>query len=201
MFLSRIVDWLAGLHIGLVLVIALMISPGNMFLLGWVGESRTIPVWDNQWRSLIVGDPCLAVSFTAAIWLTRSLPEKGWWYSSFWQTAVLLAVFGAFIWWRYFWDGKNYLPAELWSPTKIYHDVVLIIGYGYMMVFVLTPALLATGWGAGQLAARVILLCSVAAWLYTILIWDGRRQGEIDYSITHTGWDLKWVGMAFRHGE
>ena len=126
-------------NIALLILISWLIWPGMMFLVGWIGESRLIPVGKHQSTAFMPGDLTLGIMTVELLCLhERTCNDPNWWgYDpAFWlfititvAMIVLIFVIEA--------DQENYPPRASLSPTKITHDVVgywliptLLIGLG-----------------------------------------------------------------------
>ncbi|WP_158942833.1 hypothetical protein [Streptomyces sp. ERV7] len=101
------------------------VSPGAPALLALVLERRLLRP-RHEFTAFLYGDPALAVSCAAGVWLTdsqraASVPVTGW-------PAVAMTVpplvFGL---WQGRWEVRTglYTRAQLLSPTKIWHQAVV----------------------------------------------------------------------------
>ncbi|MBO4812951.1 hypothetical protein J5491_02260 [Candidatus Saccharibacteria bacterium] len=131
--ISGLVDFIreAPGNIALLILISWLIWPGMMFLVGWVGESRLIPVGEHQSMAFLPGDLSLGVMAIELLRLhERTYDNPNWWgYDpAFWMfvTMAVAMVVLAFVIEA---DQKNYPPRASLSPTKITHDVV-----GYWLI-------------------------------------------------------------------
>lgn len=148
-----------------------LFTPVLFFVVALVLESRVAPVWRNQFRSFIPGDLFLGGVFAASVHLAEGLPEKERWYSHhLWHFIVLAGSVTLGLLARKLLDAPFYYKGQLWSPSKVYHDFALYIGYGGLLFVVGLPALV---YGGG-VTARVVMVGCLAVWLGT-LIFDGLR--------------------------
>ena len=144
--ISSLVDFIRETpsNIALLILISWLIWPGLMFLVGWIGESRLVPVGEHQSTAFMPGDLTLGIMTVELLRLhERTRNDTSWWgYDpAFWLfvTMVVAMVVLAFV---IEGDQENYPPRASLSPTKITHDVV-----GYWLI----PTLL-FGLGLPQLA-------------------------------------------------
>lgn len=102
--------------------------PGLMFLVGFVGESRLVPIWKHQSKVFIPGEFFLGTALVAELgmWKVRTSiwsDNLGMWVIV--VSMVILILFPAL---RNR-DVVNYPPRAIKSPTKITHDIV-----GYILI-------------------------------------------------------------------
>jgi hypothetical protein len=129
--------WLAALLVGWA------ITPSMMFVIGWILESRTLPIGTVQSMAFWPGDWCLGIALGLAVYGLRYLPIHGWWQSTWWPWTVL-AIALVYVVSRRLLDAPNYteaLGATANSPTKLYHDIVACGGYFTVIVVIVVPVL------------------------------------------------------------
>lgn len=102
--------------------------PGLMFLVGFVGESRLVPIWKHQSKVFIPGEFFLGTALVAELgmWKVRTSiwsDDLGMWAIVI--SMVILILFPAL---RNR-DVVNYPPRAIKSPTKTTHDIV-----GYILI-------------------------------------------------------------------
>lgn len=156
--------WIAGHELWVTLLICWFITPGMIFILGWIGESRMIPVSPNyQFISFIPGDFFLGAMAASILVLAQDLPSASNWYNSPWLhgAVVIAAVSVAVLLTRgEYQDPNGYGRRGVLSPTKLYHNLVLYGGYGYVIITTLVAVVSASetrGWFlAGSLVFGVI---------------------------------------------
>jgi len=112
------------------------VTPGMMVVIGLVGESRMIPLDSaRQFLSFFPGDLFLGLGVAAALMAARDLPEKGGWWTAPVVHMLVLVVAAAAAYWLTFeveLKGGVYPKRALLSPTKIYHNGILYVIYGYI---------------------------------------------------------------------
>lgn len=136
--------WMAGHGYFVTLFICWALTPGMMFVLGIIGESRLIPIApDRQFVSFFPGDLFLGVTATGLLTLAPQLPAEHHWYNATWWSVLVLigAVVVAVVMTWFEWSSGAYPTRAIFSPTKLYHNGVLYIGYGYVIVTTLVAAL------------------------------------------------------------
>lgn len=151
------------------LVLAWIFTPGLFVLMGLVGESRLVPLVKNQSRAFMPGDLFLGWVFAT-----------GWYFHPEFDNLLLgigLAVGGVgLVLMRSKFDGINNYPIRaLQSPTKMYHDYILYVGYTAALVSVAVPGVLTSSWD-GVVLAKVVALVAFAIWVIGLMI-DGLDQG------------------------
>ncbi|WP_330300346.1 hypothetical protein [Streptomyces sp. NBC_00503] len=104
---------------------AFAVSPGVPALLALVLERRLLRP-RHEFTAFLYGDPALAVSCAAGVWLVgspgaASVPVAGWPAVAM---TVLPLVFGL---WQGWWELRTglYTRAQMLSPTKIWHQAVV----------------------------------------------------------------------------
>lgn len=126
-------DWTAGHSLLVTIIIAWLATPGLMIALGAIGESRWIPLWsERQFRSFFPGDLFLGIAVASLLTMAQSLPDTERWYNAtWWHLTVLIgaAIVAGVMTWL---ERDAYPKRALLSPTKIYHNGVLYVGYGYV---------------------------------------------------------------------
>lgn len=156
------------------LIVCWAISPGVMFLLGWVFEGRTLP-WrpSEQYLSFIPGDLFLGIMAAGLLTAARSLPDASRWFNSpVWHLLVLaVTVLVAFILTYGEWKSGAYPTRAILSPTKPYHNGVLCALYGYVIVTTLVAL-------AASHSDRVFLLALVPGVIWVSLVAIDNRSPE-----------------------
>ena len=116
--------------------------PTTLFWVGWIFESRSVPIGKAQSKFFFPGDFSLGLSIIAFIGMHAENPIwtdviYSWWY---WLATGMIHALIAYLWHRS--DAKDYPPRAAHSPTKIVHDVC---GYGiclWLMVAFGAPQLI-----------------------------------------------------------
>lgn len=130
----------------LALFITFCFWPGLMFLVGWIGESRLIPMGEKQSKAFFPGDfafgimfVCLAIFYAKASEIepdivAETLETPGWVGFS----AVVAFILFFFLRRK---DRFAYPKRAFNSPTKICHDVVGFLLIPFMLIWMEYPAL------------------------------------------------------------
>ncbi|MEO5499610.1 MAG: hypothetical protein ABIR46_03860, partial [Candidatus Saccharimonadales bacterium] len=133
--------WIAGQNFMMTLLICWMITPGLMFVIGFIGESRLVP-WkpSEQFLSFFPGDFFLGTMLALLLWFAQRLPSEEQFYNSAWFHFVVMAmtflVAGKITSDEYH-DVDGYGHRAVLSPTKLYHNILLYGAYGYVIVVTL----------------------------------------------------------------
>lgn len=151
-----------------VLLVAWLVTPVGMVLVGLVFESRLVPLWRYQSRASMPGGVALGVMFAIGWYLYAQIPA-----GSFWGSAKM-PIIGLFIGCttcylkRSRFNGENnYPPAALRSPTKRYHDYVLYVGYLTAIIAICVPAILfGTTWSGDNLPTKIFAMMMFGIWLF-----------------------------------
>ena len=107
-----------------------LIWPGTMFVVGFIGESRIVPIGERQSKAFFPGDLSLAVMFLALLSLhTRTYQDAEWWgYDPILVMVIVIAMSGFATIGREI-DLRHYPTRAGYSPTKITHDL-----FGYWLI-------------------------------------------------------------------
>lgn len=187
-------SWLACL------VVALLIAPIIPMNLARLLEHRPLPMGKGQASSYKYGD-CLILPAGLAYcaFLTQYLPERGFWNQWWWPwLTLLIAVIHVDLEILYL-DGPKYTRAQMLTPTKLWHNVMV---YGVELWLVLTVGIptLTSGWEMMSNAAGVyafmfmhlpqaILL--VSFFLMLMLDAEAEIRGKLDCNYLHPAPKLK----------
>lgn len=164
--------WIADHSFLWTLLICWALTPGMMFVIGLVGESRLIP-WtpSYQFLSFLPGDFFLGGMAAGLLVLSRQLPAERHLYNNGWFHLVLLlgaAAVAVIITRGEYNDPNGYGHRAVLSPTKLYHNLLLYGGYGYIIVATLV-ALVAWAVMQHEMAfTGLLVLCLLPG-----LIWVG----------------------------
>ncbi len=163
--------WIVDLNPWLALLAAWLITPGMVWFIGYVLESR-VPMFNRYtFLSFVPGDFFLGIVFASSVALSQYLPLSGWYQSTAWQWTVFVGAFVACLLMRQFGDKPNYTNRALWSPTKVYHDFCLYWIYGYLMFTVAVPSVFLSEWSSETMFLKIIALGAFLSWIST-LIYD-----------------------------
>lgn len=119
----------------LVLLMFWAMLPFGQFLVGWIFESRTVPLFSGQARLFFPGDLAIGIIMTGLVGLNVCNPVK--WDAAvavFWHLAIATVALVIFYILRKNDAGQYPIPAGD-SPTKWYHD---ICGYFISIYFILS---------------------------------------------------------------
>ena len=129
--------------------IALLITfcfwPGLMFLVGWIGESRLVPIGENQSKAFFPGDLTfgvmfimLAVFYTEASKIDPDVVTKLEAPGPIGVSIVLALLVSIPLRKK---DKPGYPKRALRSPTKICHDVIGYVLIPFMVIWLVMPAI------------------------------------------------------------
>jgi hypothetical protein len=166
--------------------VAWLLTPGLMIIIARVFESRWLPlVSAKQFRGFFPGDLFLGIMFAFLLAYATQLSEVDSWYTPwtiYGRIVVLLGSIGVAYWLT---DGElksgGYTKEQVYSPTKLYHNGVLYVGYGYIMVSTLIHALV----GAPSWWLLLVVLPGLA-WAFCNWL-DGRPRYEGDDPMKRKG--------------
>lgn len=134
----------ASWHPYLMLLIVWVFWPGLFFLVGWVGESRVIPLGRGQSRMFFPGDLMLGVCLVDLIGMNANCPviwewPKAWWWPLICAAFALLVLYLV----RTRFDAVYYPLRAANSPTKWTHDLVGWCFFPFILAYLGVPQLLA----------------------------------------------------------
>lgn len=136
--------WVAGHNLLVTLLICWGLTPFGHLLVGFVGESRLVPISPRyQFLSFFPGDLFLGAMAAGLLVLAQNLPaEQHVYNSTWWHVLVFIggcAVAVGLTWMEY--KSGAYPARAILSPTKFYHNGLLYAGYGYIIVTTLVAVL------------------------------------------------------------
>ena len=162
-----------------------------LYAIALVFEKRLAPIWRNVFFSFVVGDLFLGMSLANGAFLATTLKaETGRWYQSVFYDFVCLALgICVFLGGHFVVDGDNYEKKQLRSPSKLYHDVVLFIGYAWLLFRVELPALI-YGTGSSRKVVMILPLIIFFAILVGVEKTHSKEEMEILRERAHPkrGW-------------
>lgn len=136
--------WMADHGFWVTLAICVAITPLGHLLVGLIGESRLVSIAPSrQFLSFFPGDLFLGVMTAGLLTLASGIDAGQHWYNTTWWhvlvliSAVMVAVIATYGEWK----SGVYPTRAIFSPTKLYHNGLLYIGYGYVIVTTLVAVL------------------------------------------------------------
>jgi len=185
--------WLAGHGFFMSLLLCLLLAPIAMMLIAPVGETRWLPLGKKQFRSFFPGTLYLGLATALLLLLAGELPYDPRWYNSFWWHLVVQfgALIGAALMTRG--DRKIYEPRALWSPTKVFNNVLYAF-WGYVFVTTFVAVLFGSAW-TFWFMIRLAVTCFIAyRWLRLVRRVNRLRKEDPDaYArIVATAHDADW---------
>jgi hypothetical protein len=138
----------------------LAVTPAGFALIAAVLEHRLMRI-RGEFTALVFGDPLLAVSAAAGVWLLRGrgLPAAAG--PPFGMTCMIVMFVFGLVQWRSEWRGGFYTRDQALSPTKIWHQVVVYPLLGYWLWTADLGGLMVPG----ELSAKATIVVCVLAWL------------------------------------
>lgn len=117
--------------------ICMLVSPLGLWIVQLCIERRPISLKrEDNYLSFFPGDVFLGLAATGFLMLAQQLPDEQRWYNSVvWHIIVMLccAIGGLMMLLTEYRRGQ-YTIGEILTPTKLYHDVGLYVGYGSVIV-------------------------------------------------------------------
>lgn len=148
------------------LLIALV--PYAMYLVAYVFESRIpvkdVPLWKGQSKAFFPGDAAFAVFVAMTGEFDYPPPPRNR------VLGITVGVIALFIIRRLTYKPEDYTPQQWRSPSKVYHDVVVCLFFGYLAVTRCVPFYLQTRL-SDHFVEKVIGLSGLAMWIGGA-IWD-----------------------------
>lgn len=172
------------------LILSLVVTPLGMILVGIVFESRVVPLGKDQARSFIPGDIGLSFTVATGVYLYPQILSDSFWVSGrMVGIGGIVAVLTCYAM-RTWIDGENnYSRGALMSPTKLYHDFVLYVGFLWLLIASSVPGILfGTSWGGDNLSCKLVGLAGFAVWLYGMYldITDEESERKRKSKVRHT---------------
>lgn len=154
----------------ILLVIFWLIWPGLMFLVGFILESRLVPIGDSQSKMFFPGDLSLGVMLVAIIgmYTKTGVDDVPLIHEPHWWLALVIIVGLSALWLRNN-EAPNYPGFAFRSPTKITHDIMgyfiipfVLLGFGIPQLIMLKFGVFEAvrmNWFALALAIVFFLFC------------------------------------------
>lgn len=157
--------WMAGFGFVATLLRCWSLTPTGMIVVGIVGESRLIPLSPyHQFTSFFPGDIFLGIAAAGLLVLAQSLPSADRWYSSgWWHGLVLCITLGRAVIMIAMELRKGDDPIRQFSPTQLYHSIVLWGGFGYVVIVTLVAVVAGHAWSC-RLESFLVLF-GLAVWI------------------------------------
>lgn len=179
--------WMADHGFWATLAICWALTPVAMIVIALLGESRLLPLSPRyQFLAFFPGDLFLGGMVAGLLVVAGQLPAESHWYNAWWWHVLVLigaVVVAVVITLGEYNDPDGYGKRAVLSPTKLYHNILLYGGYGYVIVVTLI-AVCAWLWGnwswANAWPVGLSLLMGLV-WV-AMLVADGRMSNEIDRS-------------------
>lgn len=169
----------AGHSWWLTLFICWAVTPLAMIVIAPVFETRFLPLNPRrQFLAFFPGDLFLGAMVTGLLMTAKLLPDRQAWYNAVVTHLLILvccAIVASALTFLEVRDAKpasatvrqaGYSKRAILSPTKLYHNIVLYVGYGYVAVSTMIADAAGGQWGWMIIA------------LIPGLIWLGMMQVE-----------------------
>ncbi len=177
-----VTEWVAGHPFWITLLVCLVITPGAMIIIAPILETRWLPLSPKrQFLAFFPGDLLLGVGVASLLTAAQDLPAERRWYAA---PIVHIMVIGIAAGAAYLLTfvvelkGGVYPRRAIFSPTKLYHNGVLYIGYGYVAATTFIADVAGLGWSelfrGGWMSLALICL---ATWL-VLVVFEGMIFGK-----------------------
>lgn len=171
--------WIAGHNFWVTLLLCWLLTPGLFYLIGLVLESRPVPLsWNYQFTSFFPGDLFLGGMVAGLLVLAKKLPAEDHFYNATWFHVLVLVVTVAVavvITALEYNDPNGYGHRAVMSPTKLYHNILLYGGYGYIIVTTLIAVVM-----SAETRGLLLVGCLVPGWVWvTCLIADEKFSDKV----------------------
>jgi hypothetical protein len=176
---------------------AWILTPVGLYVVAYVFESRLVGKdfhpWRGAFRGFMPGDLLLGASFGQFVWQLGKFESRSGWWSEWWWHAIagVGAVVVAFFV-REGLDRPNYHNLAMKSPSKLYHDFVIYMGFGYVFFTTAVAATFTTGWHETLLLPYGLL----AGWAVCVFFIDGRKTRNelrrLAWNSHPTSWTPIW---------
>lgn len=174
--------WIAEHNFLVTLIICWSITPGLMFVIAPILESRWLP-WTprTQFLSFLPGDLFMGLMLALLLWFAQRLPGGNHCYNSTWFHLLLIVVtftVAIVLTKAEYDDPDGYGHRAVLSPTKLYHNIVLYGAYGYVIVATLVAVLIWLISTASRNQMGVVGLCLVPGLIWMSLLVLEQRVSE-----------------------
>ena len=163
-----------------------LITPVGHLVWGVISQFQFLPIWRGQWRSFFPGDLFLGLGVAGFMTYAVSMPEQQdrWFQATWWQVVVVSVAIIMAIVLTLVMDRPAMELTALLSPSKIFHNGLLYVGYGSL------AALCAIGgvaghWGEPTVWWVLAPFVPFGLWVSTVVI-DGRKPLEEQQRIQRT---------------
>lgn len=178
------------------------IWPGTLWIVGWILESRTVPLWKWQSRALFPGDLMLGVMATSIVGMYSKPVVSGgivwrWINSPFWWMliAVLAATFAVVLQHReapyYEEPVRPRRSRAKWSPTKVWHDIVgyfvspmVLAGFAFPRLATIIAKLTCPSAVSEDVdftvAEWIVFFAALAFYGFCAIVWDPKKYPTED---------------------
>jgi len=184
--------WLVG-DPWVALIIAWGLTPLGLYAVAYVFESR-IPgrdfrLFKDAFRGFMPGDVFLGLAFMMFVTaIHRSdVVKDAWFNSALWHGIVFIGAVVLGLAARKFLDAPNYTKRQMRSPSKVYHDFVLYIGYGYVFTTTAVAALGLEGWSV----STALGLLFVGFWVLCLAL-DLTTSKQIVERLARKSHPVRW---------
>lgn len=174
--------WLTGHGFIVTLAICWLVSPVSLWAVRLIVERRRISLkQEDNFVSFFPGDLFLGFSAACLLMLARDLPTGQHWYNNlWWHIAVLVScIIGGLCVTRMEYRRGQYTLGQIFTPTKLWHDVGYYDLYGYPIaatfIAVVSTGTLFAHWYYTLGAAASFLVWSFLAWFDQNALSDTQR--------------------------
>lgn len=166
--------WLAQL--ATYVALCWLVTPIGHVAWGFVSQAYLVPLGRGQWRSFFPGDLFLGVGVAGFMVYAANMPDQRsrWFQQTWWQVVVFAAATVAAVTLTVLMDKPAMKLTALLSPTKLYHNGVLYIGYGSLAAICIVGGA-AGNWGTPWFWLILLPLVPFVGWAATVVI-DGRKS-------------------------
>lgn len=166
--------WVTGTgNFFLTLMICWLVTPVGMIAVGLICESRMVPLRPSrQFLSFFPGDIFLGVAAAGLLVMARQLPaELRWYNATAWHVIVLVFTALVAVVMTYGeWKSGVYPTRAIFSPTKLYHNILLYVGYGYVIVTTLVAVVAGLSWSSRPTFVAGLACCLVPGVIWGVLV-------------------------------
>ncbi len=196
--IEQLLNFLLGLPPGVAMFVMLGISPVGLWVIRLL--AGRILRFNDEWRSFLA-DAGLGIGVAAAVRLVQSLPNRrldgGWLVAShvFQIVLIVACVIGAVIHVRS--ERGKYSLRQRWSPTALYHNVVLYLAIGFPAALLGVIGVIFAPWTLESVISRVVFVAAVLLWMRAVKYDDAHQTNRHDLSkhvLAHGENEWWWQG-------